>query len=392
MSEYLPGLAGVPATKSNISDIDGEKGVLYYRGYPIEQLAKHSSFEETTLLLLDGELPTAEALAEFDAQLRDNRQIKYHINELMKNLPSVGHPMDMLQTAVSSLAMFYPGTECLTGGKDICEDLDYIHNMTVKIIARMASIVAMWQHLRNGYEPPMPREDLTHAENFLYMLNREEADPLLVKIMDVCLILHAEHTINASTFSAVVTGSTLTSPYSVIAAAIGTLSGPLHGGANQRVLEMLKEIGSPDKAAAYIDKRLANKQVIWGFGHREYKTKDPRATILQGLVAELLEARGGEVNPLMEIALEVEKVAEDRLAHKGVYANVDFYSGILYNEMGIPADQFTTIFAISRSAGWLAHWREQLSDNRIFRPTQVYSGHPPRDYKPLDQRWDIKKS
>jgi citrate synthase len=152
---------------------------------------------------------------------------------------------------------------------------------------------------------------------------------------------------------------------------------------------MLQEIGSPDKAEAYVDERLANKQVIWGFGHREYKTKDPRATILQGLVSELLEARGGEVNPLMEIALEVERVAEERLAHKGVYANVDFYSGILYNEMGIPPDQFTTIFAISRSAGWLAHWREQLSDNRIFRPTQVYNGHPPRDYKPLDQRWDI---
>ncbi|MCK4586365.1 MAG: citrate synthase, partial [Gammaproteobacteria bacterium] len=231
-----------------------------------------------------------------------------------------------------------------------------------------------------------PREDLTHAENFLYMLNREEADPLLVKIMDVCLILHAEHTINASTFSAVVTGSTLTSPYSVIAAAIGTLSGPLHGGANQRVLEMLQEIGSPDKAEAYVDDRLSRKQVIWGFGHREYKTKDPRATILQGLVSELLEARGGEVNPLMEIALEVERVAEDRLAHKGVHANVDFYSGILYNEMGIPPDQFTTIFAVSRSAGWLAHWREQLSDNRIFRPTQVYSGHPPRDYVPLTKR------
>jgi len=386
MSEYLPGLAGVPATKSNISDIDGEKGVLYYRGYPIEQLAKLSSFEETTLLLLDGELPTAAALADFDAQLRDNRQIKYHINELMKNLPSAGHPMDMLQTAVSSLAMFYPGTECLTGGKDVCEDLNYIHNMTVKIIARMSSIVAMWQHIRNGYEPQAPREDLTHAENFLFMLNRKDPDPLLAKIMDVCLILHAEHTINASTFSALVTGSTLTSPYSVIAAAIGTLSGPLHGGANQRVLEMLQEIGSPDKAEAYVDERLANKQVIWGFGHREYKTKDPRATILQGLVSELLEARGGEVNPLMEIALEVERIAEDRLAHKGVYANVDFYSGILYNEMGIPADQFTTIFAISRSAGWLAHWREQLGDNRIFRPTQVYSGQPPRDYQPLDKR------
>ncbi len=387
MSDYLPGLAGVPATKSNISDIDGEKGVLYYRGYPIEQLAENSSFEETTMLLLDGELPKATALADFDSLLKVNRHVKYHIKELMKALPSSGHPMEMLQTAVASLAMFYPGNECLTGGSShVCEDLEYIHNMTVKLIARMGPIVAMWEHIRNGYEPPTPREDLTYAENFLYMLNREEPDPLLARIMDVCLILHAEHTINASTFSTLVTGSTLASPYSVIAAAIGTLSGPLHGGANQRVLEMLQEIGSPDKAEEYVDKKLAKKQVIWGFGHREYKTKDPRATILQGLVNRLMVAKGGRVNPLMEIAMEVERVAEDRLASKGVYANVDFYSGILYNEMGIPADQFTAIFATSRSAGWLAHWREQLSDNRIFRPTQVYTGHPPRDYVPLKQR------
>jgi citrate synthase len=385
MSEYLPGLAGVPATKSNISDIDGKKGVLYYRGYPIEQLAKHSSFEETTLLLLDGELPTADELQEFDAQLRDNRQVKYHIRELMKTLPATGHPMDMLQTAVASLAMFYPGNECLTG-KDVCEDLDYIHNMTVKIIARMGTMVAMWEHLRNGYEPPSPRQDLTHAENFLYMLTRKDPDPLLARIMDVCLILHAEHTINASTFSTLVTGSTLASPYSVIAAAIGTLSGPLHGGANQRVLEMLQEIGTPDRAVAYVDEKLANKEVIWGMGHREYQTKDPRATILQGLVSELMEARGSEINPMMEIALEVEKVVEDRLAHKGVYPNVDFYSGILYQAMGIAPDQFTALFAMARSAGWLAHWREQLADNRIFRPTQMYIGEPPRDYLPINQR------
>lgn len=385
MSEYLPGLAGVPATESNISAIDGEKGVLYYRGYPIEQLAKHSSFEETTLLLLDGELPTQAALDDFDLQLRENRRVKYHIEELMKNLPATGHPMDMLQTATASLAMFYPGNECLTG-KDVCEDLNYVHNMTVKMIARMGTIVAMWEHLRNGYKPVEPRSDLTYAENFLYMLTGKEADPLLAKIMDVCLILHAEHTINASTFSTLVTASTLASPYSVIAAAIGTLSGPLHGGANQRVLEMLTEIGSPDQAEAYVDKRLASKKVIWGMGHREYKTKDPRAKILQGLVAELMEARGSEVNPLMEIALAVEKVVEDRLAHKGVYPNVDFYSGILYHEMGIPGDQFTTIFAISRSAGWLAHWREQLADNRIFRPTQVYIGQSERDYVAMDKR------
>jgi citrate synthase len=209
---------------------------------------------------------------------------------------------------------------------------------------------------------------------------------LLAKILDVCLILHAEHTINASTFSVLVTGSTLANPYGVIAGAIGTLSGPLHGGANQRVLEMLDEIGDEKNAEAYIDKKLANKEVIWGMGHREYKTKDPRATILQGLVDKLREDRGGDVNPLMVTAKEVERIAEDRLGHKGVYANVDFYSGILYQEMGIPADQFTTIFAIARSAGWLAHWREQLADNRIFRPTQVYCGRPVRDYMSIDKR------
>lgn len=385
MTEYIPGLAGVVATKSKISDIDGEKGVLFYRGYSIEQLARNSSFEETCLLLIRGDLPSALELAEFDAHLRANRQVKYHIRELMKTLPDTGHPMDILQTAVASLAMFYPGNEALTDS-EVCEDLDYINNMTMKIIARMATIVAMWHHLRNGYEPPLPREDLSYAANFLYMLHRKEVDPLLVRIMDICLILHAEHTINASTFSAMVTGSTLASPYAVMTAAIGTLSGPLHGGANERVLEMLDEIGTPDKAAAYVDKKLKNKEVIWGMGHREYQTKDPRATILQGLLNELREARGGEVDPRMEVALEVEKVVEDRLAHKGVYPNVDFYSGILYQEMGIEVDQFTAIFAIARSAGWLAHWREQLTDNRIYRPTQIYNGQGPRDYIPFAQR------
>lgn len=385
MSEYLPGLAGVPATKSNISDIDGEKGILAYRGYPIEELAQHSSFEETTLLLLDGRLPTAKELAEFSSQLRENRRVKFHVRGLMKNLPATGHPMEMLQTAVASLGMFYPGNECLTGS-DTCEDLSYIHNMTVKIIARMGTIVAMWEHIRNGYDPVLPREDLSYAENFLYMFTGKEPDPMLARIMDVCLILHAEHTINASTFAVLVNASTLSNPYSVIAAAIGALSGPLHGGANQRVLEMLREIGSPEKAEEYVDKRLANKAVIWGMGHREYKTKDPRATILQGLVDKLMAAQGGDVNPLLEVAKAVEAVCEDRLAKKGVYANVDFYSGILYAEMGIPADQFTTIFAISRAVGWLAHWREQLSDNRIFRPTQVYTGEPQRKYVPIAKR------
>jgi citrate synthase len=384
MSEYLPGLAGVPATKSNISDIDGEKGILSYRGYPIEQLADYSSFEETTLLLLDGELPTKQQLSIFDEQLKENRRVKYNIRELMKTLPPMGHPMEMLQTAVASLGMFYPGNECLTGS-DACEDIDYIHNMTVKIISRMATIVAMWEHIRHGDDPVAPRKDLSYAENFLYMLNEKEPDPMLARIMDICLILHAEHTINASTFAVLVNGSTLASPYSVVASAIGALSGPLHGGANQRVLEMLQQVGSPENAEAFVEKRLAKKEVIWGMGHREYKTKDPRAKILQKLVTDLIEGKGIN-NPILETALAVEKAAEERLSHKGVYANVDFYSGILYNEMGIPADQFTSIFAIARSAGWLAHWREQLKDNRIFRPTQVYTGSPTRNYVQLQDR------
>ncbi|MCW9024967.1 MAG: citrate synthase [Gammaproteobacteria bacterium] len=385
MSEYLPGLAGVPATQSNISDIDGENGVLFYRGYPIEELAEFSSFEETTLLLMDGRLPTAKELETFSNQVIENRHIKFHTRGMMKNLPQTGHPMEMLQTVMASLGMFYPGSDCLTGS-DACEDINYIHNTTIKIIARIPSIVAMWEHIRNGYDPVSPRADLSYAENFLYMLTGKEPDPLLAEILDVCLILHAEHTINASTFAVLVNASTLANPYSVIAAAIGALSGPLHGGANQRVLGMLEEIGEPEKVEEYVDNKLANKEVIWGMGHREYKTKDPRATILQGLMDKFMEARGGDVNPMFEVAKRVEAVCEDRLAKKGVYANVDFYSGILYSEMGIPDDQFTTIFAMARSAGWLAHWREQLSDNRIFRPTQVYTGEPQRGYVPIDKR------
>ncbi len=385
MNEYLPGLEGVPATRSNISFIDGEKGILAYRGYPIEELATHSTFEETALLLLDGELPGHEELRAFDEQLRRNRRVKYNIREMMRHLPSTGHPMEMLQTGVASLGMFYPGNDCLVGS-GLCEDLDYIHNMTVKIIARMPVIVTMWQHLRSGYDPIDPREDLSFAENFLYMFSGRDPDPDLARILDACLILHAEHTINASTFAALVAGSTLASPYLVIAAAIGTLSGPLHGGANQKVVEMLHTIGRPENVRPWLDEQLDRKAKVWGFGHREYKVKDPRARAMQGLMENLARARGGRVSPLFETALALEEAAEERLGAKGVYPNVDFYSGILYSEMGIPTDQFTPIFAVARSAGWLAHWREQLADNRIFRPTQVYTGEPTRTYTPIQER------
>jgi len=384
MNEYLPGLAGVPATKSNISSIDGERGILAYRGYDIRDLAENSTFEETSLLLLDGSLPTKYELEDFDQQLRGERRVKYNIREIMKYLPNSGRPMEMLQTAVASLGMFYGGEEILTDGYAE-EDLYYIHSMSVKIISRMATIVAMWEHVRNGYDPIEPRDDLTHAENFLYMLKGKDPDPLEARIMDACLVLHAEHTINASTFAAMVCASTLASPFLVIAAAIGTLAGPLHGGANQRMVGMLEEIGRPDNVKDWLDMRLADKEVIWGMGHREYKTKDPRATFLQKMMVEYAEKKGN-LSPMFETALALEEACAKELGPKGVYPNVDYYSGILYTEMGIPADQFTSIFAISRIAGWMAHWREQLTDNRIFRPTQIYTGHEFRSYVPMDQR------
>lgn len=384
MNEYVPGLEGVPATKSNISYIDGEKGILAYRGFPLEVLAERSTFEETALLLLDGDLPSARELKEFDRQMRKNRRVKFRVRELMRQLPPSAHPMDMLQAMVAVLGTFYPGSEALTG--DAPRDLHYVHDMSVKIIARMPTMVAMWEHIRGGYDPIEPRTDLTHAENFLWMLTGEEPDRYVARILDICLILHAEHTINASTFAVLVAGSTLASPYGVVASGIATLAGPLHGGANQQVIRMLEEIGSPDRAEAYIDAQLAAKKKVWGFGHREYSVKDPRAVILEILMRKMVEYKSGNVGPLFEIAQAVEKAATDRLGAKGIYPNVDFYSGVLYKEMGIQPDQFPSIFAMARVAGWLAHWKEQLGQNRIFRPTQVYTGEVGRDYVALERR------
>jgi len=383
--DYIPGLAGVPATESEISYIDGNKGELTYRGYNIMELAEYSSFEETTLLLLFGNLPNATELADFESKLRDARRVKYNLREIMKNLPATTHPMHMLQVAVASLASFYPSTEYMKGGT---ENQEYINEVTVNIISHMGTLVAMWEHMRNGYDPIEPRKDLTYAENFLYMVTGEQPDKDWARLLDACLILHAEHTINASTFTTMVTGSTLANPCSVISSAIASLSGPLHGGANQKVIEMLDEIGKPQNARAYIEKRLSEKKVIWGMGHREYKTKDPRATILQKLSSELLKNKSeqGSLSQACETAKEVEHVCEALLSHKGVYPNVDFYSGILYKEMGFDSGLFTPIFAVARSAGWMAHWREQLQNNKIFRPTQIYKGAGNSCYLPMEKR------
>ena len=386
MTEFQPGLEGIPATKSKISFLDGKQGILTYRGYRIVDLAENSTFEETAYLLLDGSLPTADQLARFDNQLREHRRVKYNIRDIMKTMPKTGHPMEMLQTAVASLGMFYPNDVPVQIRSPGDESDQYVHGQSIRILARMATLVAMWQQMRIGNDPTPPRNDLSYAANFLYMFNNGmEPDPLVARIMDVSFILHAEHTINASTFAAMVTGSTLAMPSYVISAAIGTLAGPLHGGANERVIQMLEEIGRPENARAWLDRKLAEKAVIWGMGHREYKVKDPRATLLQGMMNELVRARGN-ISPMFETAMALEEACEDTLAPKGIYPNVDYYSGILYREIGIPPDQFTSLFAIARTVGWLAHWREQVSENRIFRPTQIYEGSEPRDYIQMDKR------
>jgi len=385
VTEYQPGLEGVPVTRSSISYLDGQKGVLTYRGYPMVELAELSSYEETAYLLLDGQLPTADQLERFDRQLRQHRRVKYNIRDIMKALPVTGHPMEMLQTAVASLGMFYPNDVPVQIRMPGDESEQYVHGQSIRILARMATLVAMWQQVRIGNDPVPPRSDLSYAANFLYMFLNAEPDPLVARIMDTCFVLHAEHTINASSFAAMVAGSTLATPSYVIAAAIGTLAGPLHGGANERVIQMLGEIGKPENARAWLEKKLVARETIWGMGHREYKVKDPRATLLQKLMRELAESRGG-LSPLFETALALEEACEEKLAPKGVYPNVDYYSGILYREIGIPPDQFTSIFAISRTAGWLAHWREQVAENRIFRPTQIYTGEGIRAYTPISDR------
>jgi citrate synthase len=246
--------------------------------------------------------------------------------------------------------------------------------------------VAAWQHIRTGDDPIKSRSDLGHAANFLYILSGEEPDPLIARTMDVALILHAEHQMNASTFSARVTGSALADPYAVVSAAVGTLSGPLHGGANEDVLKMLRTIPDPRPHAVrtWAEDRLARKLKIPGFGHREYKVKDPRATILQKLVERVFDKHGS--TPLYDLAVELEHQMADLVGQKGIYPNVDFYSGILYDKMKVPIDLFTPIFAVARVAGWLAHWLEQLQSNRIFRPSQVWSGTADRAFVPMSDR------
>ena len=374
--EFKPGLEGIPAAQSSISCVDGQKGILEYRGIRVEELAEKSTFLETAYLLIWGQLPTTAELEAFEHEVRYHRRIKYRIRDMMKCFPESGHPMDALQASAAALGLFYSR-----------RDLDnpvYIHDAVVRLLAKIPTMVTAFQLMRKGNDPVRPRDDLDYSANFLYMLSEREPDPLAARIFDVSLTLHAEHTMNASTFSARVTASTLTDPYAVVASAVGTLGGSLHGGANEEVIGMLEEIGTVENVRPYLEERLQRKAKIMGCGHRVYKVKDPRAIILQNLAQELFEKFG--YDKYYDIALEMERVIEEKLAHKGIYPNVDFYSGLVYRKLGIPTDLFTPVFAIARVAGWLAHWKEQLAENRMFRPIQVYNGLYNAPYIPIDQR------
>lgn len=370
---YKAGLEDVVAGTSDICFIDGREGRLVYCGYDITDLAKHSTFEETVFLLFNKRLPSKAELAEFDTRLKSYRAVPAEVLNVLKGLPKEIHPMAALRTSVSLLGNFDPGSEAT--GRDA-----YVE-VSMKLVAQLATVTAAWERIRNGQEPVAPRTDLSHAANFLYMLKGTEPDPFHAHVFDVALILHADHELNASTFSGRVTVATLTDIYSAVTAAVGALKGPLHGGANEHVMKMEQEIGDLEMAEEWIKDALAQKKKIMGFGHRVYRTKDPRAFILEELSGEVGRRAGN--TKWYEMTRVIEQTV---LREKGLYPNVDLYSGSAYFVMGIPTDLFTPIFAVSRISGWGAHILEQLGNNRIIRPRAEYTGPEKLDYVPLENR------
>ena len=370
------GLEGVVVTESELSYIDGTKGILIYRGYPIEELAEKSSFEEVLYLLWYGELPDEKTLAEFSDNLSNNRELPVGALKVIVELADQGEtPMAALRTIVSMLSGYESNTKHPI-------DPTLVLQQGVYITAKMPTILAAFDRVRNGEEIIPPRKNLSHAANFLYMLTGEEPDETKTNIFDTALILHCDHGINASTFAARVTVSTLSDLHSAITSAIGTLAGPLHGGANQRVMMMLLEIdASNHDPITWVKEHIENGNKIPGFGHRVYKTKDPRATILGDMSEELGAAAGDR--RWHEYSISIENYLGQE---KGLSANVDFYSASAYYQMGIPIDLYTPIFAISRIGGWVGHVIEQYSENRLIRPRANYTGPLDLKYLPINKR------
>lgn len=370
------GLEGVVAAETAISDIDGKEGILSYVGYDIHDLAPNATFEETCYLLHNLELPTAQQLEEIKEQLSGEREPNEFVMELLPKLSQNTAPMSMLRTACSASSAKDPD------GWDTSEEANY--RKAIRLIAVFPTLVAYYDRIRNDQPLVKPDSSLSHAANFLYMLKGDKADDEEARIFDTCLTLHADHTMNASTFAARVCAATLSDIHSAITAGIAALKGPLHGGANEQVMRMIKEIraeGGVGKARDYTINKLRNKEKVMGFGHRVYKTEDPRATHLRKMAEELATKTGDASN--YEISQEIEKAVMDE---KGIYPNVDFYAASVYGYLQIPTDLFTPVFACSRVSGWTAHTREQYADNRLIRPDHAYVGPERRTWKSLSQR------
>lgn len=359
--KYAKGLEGVIANESKLSDVQGQAGVLRYLGYNIDDLVDNTTFEECVYLLHRQVLPNQAELDKLTENLRSYRSLPEGVIEFIKAAPKDANPMDVLRTGVSMLGLYD------TRGENQNRELN--EQRSLAICAKMPLIVAAFHRARQGLEIIEPRDDLSEAAHFLYLVNGEVPSEDAARTLDVAYILHADHGMNASTFSARVTIATLSDLYSAITSAIGTLKGPLHGGANEGVIQMLEEIGTEDKVDAYVEDCLANKKKIMGIGHRVYKVLDPRAPHLQKMAIKLTQELGEPKWIKMS-----ERIAEMMRERKGLNANVDFYSATVYYSLGIPTDLFTPIFAISRAAGWTAQVLEQLDDNRLYRPLTLYTG------------------
>ncbi len=377
--ELKPGLEGAIACGTKIGYVNGTKGWLVYRGYNCFDLAEKSSFEETSYLLLFGKLPTKSEMDEFNSKLKKYREVPSGVIDVLQKINTKGtHPMIALHTAVGALSTWDETTENTT--------VEGETEIAIKLIAQMSTIAAAIGRIREGKSVVSPDPELSHAANFLYMLTGEKPTPEFERIMDVSLILHADHGMNASTFTTMVVNSSLSDMYSSVCAGICSLKGPLHGGANERVLYDLEEIGSPDNVESWFKKARETKRKVMGFGHRVYKAYDPRARIL-GPLAEWMANRNPDLKNLFETARKLDGVVCSELGkEKKIFPNVDFYSGIVYRGMKIDTAMFTPIFAVSRVAGWTARALEYLANNRIFRPRAIYTGPVKAEYKPIDQR------
>jgi citrate synthase len=377
--QYHKGLEGVIAAESRICKIDGEKGALYYLGYPIDKLVEVADYEEVTCLLLNGDLPTREQLTDFRRRMREGRPLKEPILAMIRNFPRDSHPMELLQSVISYLSSY---VDHKIHHSIYCNCRDTLHQ-----VAQIAGVIAALHRLRNGRDYVPPRDDLSHGANFLYSLHGTEPDSDDAEIMDACFVLHAEHSFNASTFTARVVASTQSTCYSSISAAIGALYGSLHGGANEKVIAMVDEIGTPDRVESYVREKLGKKEKIMGMGHRVYRAKDPRSVLMEQYLLRLSEKHGDD--RYYRILKGVEKVFREIMEEKGkpIYPNVDFFSGAVYRLLGIPSELFTPIFAAARSAGWLAHVLEQREhEQRLFRPKALYVGDVDRSITPIAKR------